>query len=134
MTAAQRSAPAVLPSVTALTTPAAQAAIGVACRALHLPTVRTEAARIADAAARERLTHQAYLAEVLTAECDDRDARRRIRRVLEAKFPRTKRLEDFDLTALPSLPPATLAQLAGGAWIDAAEPVVLLGDSVINGS
>jgi DNA replication protein DnaC len=118
-----------LPSVTALTTPAAQAAIGAACRALHLPTVRTEAARIADAAARERLTHQAYLAEVLTAECDDRDARRRIRRVLEAKFPRAKRLEDFDLTTLPSLPPATLAQLAAGAWIDAAEPVVLLGDS-----
>jgi DNA replication protein DnaC len=46
------------------------------------------------AAARERLSHQAYLAEVLTAECDDRDARRRVRCVLEARFPRAKRLED----------------------------------------
>jgi DNA replication protein DnaC len=118
-----------LPAVTALTDPAAAAAIGAACRTLHLPTVRTEAARIADAAARERLSHSAYLAEVLTAECDDRDARRRVRRVLEAKFPRTKRLEDLDLTALPGLPPATLAHLAGGNWIDAGEPVVLLGDS-----
>ena len=117
------------PSVTALTDPAADAAIGAACRTLHLPTIRAEAARIAEAAARERLSHRAYLAEVLTAECDDRDSRRRIRRVLEARFPRAKRLEDLDLHALPSLPPATLAHLAGGAWIDAGEPVVLLGDS-----
>src|SRR3954452_22865518 len=117
------------PSVTALTDPAAEAAIGAACRALHLPTIRAEAARIADVAARERLSHKAYLAEVLTAECDDRDFRRRIRRVNEAKFPRAKRLADFDLHAHPSLPPATLAHLASGAWIDAGDPVVLRGDS-----
>jgi DNA replication protein DnaC len=117
------------PSVTALTEPAAEAAIGAACRALHLPTIRAEATRIADVAARERLSHKAYLAEVLTAECDDREGRRRIRRVNEAKFPRAKRLADFDLHAHPTLPPATLAHLASGAWIDAGEPVVLLGDS-----
>ena len=93
--------PVVLPPVTALTDPAAEAAIGAACRVLHLPTVRERGrTRIAEAAARERLSHRAYLAEVLTAECDDRDIRRRIRRVNEAKFPRPKRLEDLDLTAI----------------------------------
>jgi hypothetical protein len=127
-TSAARPAPT-RPSVTALTDPAADAAIGAACHALHLPTIRAEAARIADVAARERLSHKAYLAEVLTAECDDREGRRRIRRVNEAKFPRAKRLADFDLHAHPTLPPATLAHLASGAWIDAGEPVVLLGDS-----
>ena len=116
-------------AVTALSEQAAMAAVDVACRALHLPTVRAEVGRIAEAAARGRLSHPAFLAEVLTAECDDRDARRRTRRVNEAKFPRAKRLEDLDLSALPGLPPATLAQLAGGSWIDAGEPVVLLGDS-----
>jgi DNA replication protein DnaC len=121
--------PSPTPAVRPMSDPAADAAIGAACRTLHLPTVRAEAGRIAEAAARERLTHRAYLAEVLTAECDDRDGRRRVRRVLEAKFPRPKRLDDFDLTACPTLPPATLAHLAGGAWIDAGEPVVLLGDS-----
>jgi len=120
---------AVAPAVSRLSDPAAEAAIGAACHTLHLPTVRDQAARIADAAARERLSHRAFLAEVLAAECDDRQARRRIRRVNEAKFPRHKRLDAFDLAAMPSLPPATLAMLAGGAWIDAAEPVVLLGDS-----
>jgi len=118
-----------LPPVTAWSDQAADAAIHAACRTMGLPTIRAEAGRIAEAAARERLSHKAYLAEVLTAECDDRDARRRIRLVNEAKFPRTKRLEDLDLTAMPSLPPATLAQLASCTWITAGQPVVLLGDS-----
>ncbi|GAA4989462.1 IS21-like element helper ATPase IstB [Actinopolymorpha pittospori] len=113
----------------AMTDPAAEAAIHAACRVLSLPTVRDQAAPIADASAKQRLSHKAFLAEVLTAECDERDARRRIRRVNEAKFPRTKHLADFDPTRLPDLPPPTLAHLAGGAWIDAGEPLVLLGDS-----
>ena len=117
------------PAVTALSDPAADAAITAACTLLSLPTIRTQAGPLADAAARERLTHKAYLAEVLSAECDDRDARRRLRRVKEAKFPRPKRLEDFDATAIADLPPARLAHLATGAWIDAGEPLVLLGDS-----
>jgi len=118
-----------LPPVTALSDPAAEAAIGAACRALALPTVRDQAGPLAAAAARERLSHKAYLAEVLTAECDDRHTRRRVRLVKEARFPRAKRLEDLDLTAIPDLPPATLAALASGAWVEAGEPVVLLGDS-----
>ena len=85
--------------------------------------------RIADAAVKERLTHKAFLAEVLTAELDDRDSRRRIRRVHKAKFPRLKRLEDLDLRQLPGLPAPLLAALSAGTWIDRGEPVVLLGDS-----
>lgn len=117
------------PALTTLTDPAADAAIIAACLILSLPTIRAQAGPLADAAVRERLTHKGYLAEVLSAECDDRDARRRLRRVKEAKFPRPKRLEDFDATAIKDLPPATLAHLATGAWIDAGEPLVLLGDS-----
>jgi DNA replication protein DnaC len=117
------------PALKSLTDAAADAAITAACRSLSLPTVRTQAAPIAEAAARERLSHKAYLVEVLAAECDDRDARRRIRRVNEARFPRSKRLEDLDLATLPHLPAATLTHLASGAWIRAGEPVVLLGDS-----
>jgi DNA replication protein DnaC len=117
------------PALKPLTDAAADAAITAACRTLSLPTVRTAAAPIAEAAARERLSHKAYLVEVLSAECDDRDSRRRIRRVNEARFPRSKRLEDLDLTTLPTLPAATLTHLASGAWIHAGEPVVLLGDS-----
>jgi DNA replication protein DnaC len=113
----------------ALSEPAAEAAIGAACTVLHLPTVRAEAAPLADTAAKERLTHRAYLAEVLSAEVDQRDSRRRARRLSEARFPRIKRLEDFDLTVAPGINPATLAALTRGAWIDNGQPVVLIGDS-----
>jgi len=42
---------------------AAQASIGAAARESHLPTVRTEATRLAEIAARQRHTHLRYLAE-----------------------------------------------------------------------
>lgn len=113
----------------ALTEPAAEAAIASAASALHLPTVRAEAASLADEAAREALTHRGFLAEVLCAEVDERNARRCARRIVEARFPRIKRLADFDLGAAPAINPATFAALAAGAWIDAGEPVCLIGDS-----
>jgi len=112
-----------------LTEEAAAVAIDVATRVLHLPTVRTSADELAAAAVRDRLTHRAYLAELLAAEVDDREARRRERRIAEVRFPRMKHLAEFDLGATPSIEPAALATLAQGAWIEAGEPVVLLGDS-----
>jgi DNA replication protein DnaC len=115
--------------MTTVTDTAAQAAIGAAARELRLPTVRDQAARLAEIAARKRHTHLAYLAEILSAELDDRCARRRTRRIAEARFPRIKRLADFNADVVPSISPAQLARLATGAYIDAGDPVVLLGDS-----
>jgi DNA replication protein DnaC len=108
---------------------AAQAAIGAAARELRLPTVRAEAARLAEIAAREHHTHLGYLAEVLSAELDDRSGRRRARRIADAHFPRLKRLADFSTDAVPAITPALLGRLATGAYLDNGEPVVLLGDS-----
>ena len=116
-------------SVMVLTEQAADLAIASSAAVLHLPTIRAEASRLAEQATRQRLTHRGFLAEVLSAEVQDRESRRRIRRVSEAKFPRLKRLEDLDLSVLPNLGAATLAALAAGTWIDRGEPVVLLGDS-----
>jgi DNA replication protein DnaC len=106
---------------------AASLAIDDACRVLHLPTVRAQHTALAEAATRERLSHRAFLAEVLAAELEDRDARRRERRIAEARFPRLKGLADFDLS-VTSIAPATLAALETLAWVTAGEPVVLLGD------
>ena len=115
--------------MTAVSGTAAQAAIGAAARELKLPTVRDQAARLAQTAARQRHTHLAYLAEVLAAELDDRTERRRARRIAEAKFPRLKRLADFNTDHVPAITPGQIAHLAAGAYLDAGEPVVLLGDS-----
>ena len=115
--------------MTTRTGTAAQAAIGAAAHELHLPTVRTEADRLAEIAVRERQTHLVFRAEVLATEVDERSERRRARRIAEAKFPRLKRLSEFNLDAVPTIAPPQLAALASGAYLDAGEPVVLLGDS-----
>jgi DNA replication protein DnaC len=115
--------------MTAMSDTAALAAIGAAARELKLPTVRAQAARLAEIAAREHHTHLGYLAEVLAAELDDRSGRRRARRIAEARFPRIKRLADFATSAVPAITPALLGSLAAGGYLDKGEPVVLLGDS-----
>jgi len=114
--------------MTTLTEQAAQAAILAAATTLALPTVRTQAGAMADAAARDQATHRGYLAELLATEVDDRAERRRHRRIREARFPRHKHLTAFDTTNTP-IDPATIATLAAGAFIDAGTPIVLLGDS-----
>jgi len=108
---------------------AAAAAIGAATRELRLPVVRTDAARLAEIAQRSKLSYLAFLAEVLSAEVDQRAERRRQRRITEARFPRMKRLSDFDLNAAPTVNPATVATLASCAYLNTGEPVVLLGDA-----
>lgn len=115
--------------MTKMTDTAAVAAIGAATRELRLPMVRAESGRLAELAQRSQLSYLAYLAEVLSAECDERAERRRHRRIHEARFPRMKRLADFDTAAAPTVNPTTIATLAAGSYLDAGEPVVLLGES-----
>jgi DNA replication protein DnaC len=109
--------------------PAALAAIGAATRDLRLPVIRANAGRLAEIAKREQQSYLVFLAEVLSAEVDERIGRRQQRRITEARFPRVKRLADFDLSAAPSVNPATINTLASGSYLTAGEPVVLLGDS-----
>jgi len=109
--------------------PAVMAAIEAGCRTLRLPTIRDRFSEIAAAAEREQLTYLGFLAELVMAECDDRTNRRALRRVHDAGFPRPKRLEEFDFAANPAINPATIAQLAGGDWIRAGQPLCLVGDS-----
>ena len=115
--------------MTKMTDTAALASIGAATRELHLPAVRSKSERLAELAVRTHAGHLAYLADVLSAETDDRAERRRQRRIREAHFPRIKRLAEFDVSASPSVDAATISMLASGAYLDKGEPVVLLGDS-----
>ncbi|HEV8064246.1 MAG TPA: IS21-like element helper ATPase IstB, partial [Acidimicrobiales bacterium] len=108
---------------------AALAAIGAATRELRTPVIRREAEPLSAVAERARDSYLAYLAEVLSAEIDERGEHRRQRRVGEAKFPRLKRLSDFDLSAAPTVSPHTFSLLASCSFLAAGEPVVLLGDS-----
>lgn len=83
---------------------ATEAAVRAACRELHLPTVGSRASQLATEAARANHSHLVYLAALLEAELEDRADRRRQRRIVEARFPRLKRLEDFNFAEAPRSP------------------------------
>ena len=74
---------------------AAIAAIDSGTRVLRLPTIRDRFEETAAAAQREQLSYLGFLAELVMAECDDRDRRRAARRIHDAGFPRDKRIEEF---------------------------------------
>ena len=112
-----------------VTEQAAGAAIDQACRMLRLPTIRDRFIEIAAAAEREQLSYLGFLAELVMAECDDRDRRRAVRRVREAGFPRPKRLDEFSFDANPAINAAVIGQLATCAWVQAGHPLCLIGDS-----
>jgi hypothetical protein len=59
----------------------------------------------------------------------ERAERRERRRLIDARFPQIKRLEDFRFSDNPKVPQATIAALAEGSWIDDRESVIFVGDS-----
>ena len=112
-----------------LTEEAAIAAVDQACRRLRLPTIRAVLGEALTVAGKEQLSYQGFLAELLLAECDDRDRRSSVRRVKSANFPRDKWLGDFDYDANPNINQATINTLATGDWIRKGQPLCLIGDS-----
>jgi len=108
---------------------AMEALIDAHARELHLPSIRDRFRPLAQEAMRDQQTPLAYLAALLEAEVTERAERRERRRLIDARFPLTKRLEDFRFEENPKIPQATVAALAQGSWIDDRESVILLGDS-----
>jgi DNA replication protein DnaC len=110
-------------------TAALEALIEAHTNELKLPTVRARFQTMAAEATREQQTPIAYLAALLEAEVHERAERREHRRLIDARFPQIKRLEEFRFTDNPKIPQATIAALAEGAWINDRESIILIGDS-----
>ena len=110
-------------------TAALEALIDAHAVELKLPTVRHRFRQMAEEAVREQQTPIAYLAALLEAEMTERAERREKRRLIDARFPQLKRLEDFRFSDNPKIPQATIAALAEGSWIDDRDSVILIGDS-----
>ena len=110
-------------------TQALEALVEAHARELHLPAIRTRFRALAAEALREQQTPLAYLAALLEAEVTERAERREKRRLLDARFPIIKRLEDFRFADNPNVPQATIAALAEGSWIDDRESMILIGES-----
>ena len=110
-------------------TAALEALIDAHAVELKLPTVRRQFRTVAEQAVREQQTPVEYLAALLEAETAERAERRERRRLIDARFPALKRLEDFRFDDNPRIPRATIAALAEGSWIENNESVIFVGDS-----
>ena len=84
---------------------------------LKLPTVKRRFRALAQEAVREQQTPVAYLAALLEAEHQERAERRERRRLIDARFPALKRLDDYRFADNSKIPQATIAALAEGSWI-----------------
>ena len=110
-------------------TQALEALIEAHATELKLPTVKRRFRQMAAEATREQQTPVAYLAALLEAEMAERAERREKRRLIDARFPIIKRLEEFRFADNPKVPQATIAALADGSWIDDRESIVFIGES-----
>src|SRR5437763_17122466 len=99
------------------------------CVVLHLPTVASQCAPLAEQAERERQPYLGYLEALFAAELEDRERRAIERRIKEAHLPRVKTLDEFDFRQAPSVSPMRLSELAEGGYIARAGPVAFIGDS-----
>jgi DNA replication protein DnaC len=106
-----------------------QSVIQQQCVVLHLPTVASQCAPLAEQAERERQPYLGYLEALRAAEREDRERRAIDRRIKEAHLPRVKTLDEFDFRQAPMVSPTQLSELAQGGYLERAEPIVFIGDS-----
>jgi DNA replication protein DnaC len=104
------------------------------CAELSLSAVANHYATFADEAAKKKRSFVEYLEQVLGAEAALRTERSRQMLIKLATFPVVKTLEQFDFEAAPGAPKARLQELAGLAFIERRENVILLGPSGVGKS
>jgi len=103
--------------------------VDVLCADLGLTAVAHDYATLADEAAKKKLSFVAYLERVLQAEAALRGERSRQMLVKLATLPSVKTLEQFDFEAAAGVPKARIDELAGLAFVERRENVILLGPS-----
>lgn len=83
---------------------------------------------LATEAAQNNESYTRYLLALAEQEVQEREARRRQRRLKEAKIPVLKEFSTFDFAVIPQLNQQKIRQLAQGDYIEKAEPIILVGN------
>ncbi len=97
-------------------------------KTLYLTTFRRQYRAVAEDAAHNNLSYERYLLALAEQEVAQRERNRQIRRIKAARFPVHKELAEFDFAAVPSLAKQHVLELAQGAYITNAQPVILVGN------
>jgi DNA replication protein DnaC len=95
--------------------------------ALKLPTMAESFSEIALKAARNGVSHEAYLHELVRLEWEARAQRRRARLLSESGLPREKTFRTLQLGAFPPLIRQQIERLRSGAFVQQAVNVVVVG-------
>jgi DNA replication protein DnaC len=95
---------------------------------LRLPAVLAHYAKVAQDAASQNLSYEAYLLAVLDQELSQRDANMQRRRLAAAKFPVIKTLDQYDFSLMPQLNRSLILELAQGMYITKKENCLLVGE------
>ena len=112
-----------------MTEDARAAIVSTYLKQLRLPAMARDASRLAGEAEQRGLGYLGYLQVLLEGEVAEREERQRRLRLKLAAFPYEKRLEDFDFSAVPTLPKTRLLELAQGAFLTQRENLLFIGAS-----
>jgi DNA replication protein DnaC len=99
------------------------------CTRLKLPAVARDFSGLAERAAAEEISYQAFLERILQLENCDRQTRTRTQLTRTAGFPVVKTIEQYDFSFATGAPQKTITELATLTFVERAENVVLLGPS-----
>jgi DNA replication protein DnaC len=97
-------------------------------KALHLPSIRESFEREAQRAAKESLSFEQYLYELVLAEVELRRQNRVARLLRESRLPHEKTLETFDVARLPRSLSTQVKVLLEGEFLDRRENVLAFGN------
>lgn len=105
------------------------AMVDLYCKELRLPGLRKAYSSVAREALDSNYSLTRFLAACLEEERRSRQQSRLQMYTRQAKFPSQKTLQDFDFTAMPSLPKAKILNLAEANFVRDKENVVCMGGS-----
>jgi DNA replication protein DnaC len=97
-------------------------------KSLRLPTFLANYRKVAEEAAQANHTYDRFLLALAEQEIAQRERNRIARCIKGAHFPVLKELADFDFSCISSPSKQRILELARGAYIEKAEPIILVGN------
>jgi len=97
-------------------------------RQLLLPTFAKKYAELANIYESQQKSSIEYLAALATLELEHRQESRITRLIKEAKLPRSKHLEEFDVSRIPGLSKSLIEELATGDFSNRYENILIFGN------
>jgi len=97
-------------------------------RRLRLPVVLARYPKVAQDAAQRHLSYDGFLLALLDEELVQRDENMQKRRLVAAKFPTLKTLDQYDFSLMPQLNRHLVLELLQGGYIAAKENILMAGE------